>query len=41
MKKLGIGLIGLGFMGSTHFRIYEAMENAQVKALARRTIPSR
>ena len=34
MKKLGIGLIGLGFMGSTHFRIYEAMENAQVKALA-------
>ncbi len=34
MKKIGIGLIGLGFMGSTHFRIYQAMGNAQVTALA-------
>jgi len=34
MKKLGIGVIGLGFMGSTHFRIYQAMDNAQVTALA-------
>lgn len=34
MKKIGIGLIGLGFMGSTHFRIYEAMENARIAALA-------
>ncbi|MBO7146904.1 MAG: Gfo/Idh/MocA family oxidoreductase [Lentisphaeria bacterium] len=34
MKKARIGLIGLGFMGSTHFRIYEAMENAEIVALA-------
>ena len=34
MSKTRIGLIGLGFMGSTHFRIYEAMENAEVVALA-------
>ena len=34
MEKVRIGLIGLGFMGSTHFRIYEAMENAVVVALA-------
>jgi len=34
MKRIGIGLIGLGFMGSTHFRIYEAMENAKIAALA-------
>jgi predicted dehydrogenase len=34
MEKVRVGLIGLGFMGSTHFRIYEAMENAQIVALA-------
>ena len=34
MDKVRIGLIGLGFMGSTHFRIYEEMENAEVVALA-------
>ena len=34
MKKVRIGLIGLGFMGSTHFRIYEAMKDAQIVALA-------
>ncbi len=34
MSKIRVGLIGLGFMGSTHFRIYEAMENAEIKALA-------
>ena len=34
MEKVRIGLIGLGFMGSTHFRIYEAMANAEVVALA-------
>ena len=34
MKKIGIGLIGLGFMGSTHFRIYNAMPNAKIVALA-------
>ena len=34
MGKIGVGVIGLGFMGSTHFRIYQAMENAHVVALA-------
>ena len=34
MDKVRIGLIGLGFMGSTHFRIYEAMKDAQIVALA-------
>ena len=34
MEKVRVGLIGLGFMGSTHFRIYEAMPNAQIVALA-------
>ena len=33
MDKVRIGLIGLGFMGSTHFRIYEAMKDAQIVAL--------
>ena len=34
MGKVRIGLIGLGFMGSTHFRIYEELEDAQIVALA-------
>ncbi|MBQ4480921.1 MAG: Gfo/Idh/MocA family oxidoreductase [Victivallales bacterium] len=34
MGKTRIGLIGLGFMGSTHFRIYREMENAEIVALA-------
>ena len=34
MKQVKVGLIGLGFMGSTHFRIYEAMPNAKIVALA-------
>ncbi len=34
MKQVKIGLIGLGFMGSTHFRIYEEMPNAKIVALA-------
>ena len=34
MEKVRIGLIGLGFMGSTHFRIYQELENAQLVALA-------
>ena len=34
MKKIRIWIIGLGFMGSTHFRIYGDMNNAQVVALA-------
>ena len=34
MKKVRIGLIGLGFMGTRHFEIYRGMENAEVVALA-------
>ena len=34
MEKVRVGLIGLGFMGSTHFRIYEELEDAQIVALA-------
>ena len=34
MKTVKIGLIGLGFMGSTHWRIYKAMKDVQIVALA-------
>ena len=34
MKEVKIGLIGLGFMGSTHWRIYEALPQVKVVALA-------
>ncbi len=34
MAKVRIGLIGLGFMGSTHFRIYRSLKDAQIVALA-------
>ena len=34
MKEVKIGLIGLGFMGSTHWRIYESLPNVKVVALA-------
>ena len=34
MEKVRVGLIGLGFMGSTHFRIYRELEDAQIVALA-------
>lgn len=33
-KKVKIGLIGLGFMGSTHFRIHQSNPDAQITALA-------
>lgn len=33
-KKVKIGLIGLGFMGTTHYRIYNSLSNAQVVAVA-------
>ncbi len=32
--KVRIGLIGLGFMGTTHFRIYQDLPDAQVVAVA-------
>lgn len=34
MAKVRIGLIGLGFMGSTHFRIYKGMADAEIVAVA-------
>ena len=34
MKEVKIGLVGLGFMGSTHWRIYEALPQVRVVALA-------
>ena len=34
MKEVKIGLIGLGFMGSTHWRIYESLPQVKVIALA-------
>ena len=34
MKEVKVGLIGLGFMGSTHWRIYEALPGVKVTALA-------
>ena len=34
MSKVRIGIIGLGFMGSTHFRIYRSLPNAEIVALA-------
>ena len=34
MAEVRIGIIGLGFMGSTHWRIYEAMKGARIVALA-------
>ena len=32
MKKVRIGLIGFGFMGTTHWGIYKGLKNAQVVA---------
>jgi predicted dehydrogenase len=34
MKKVKVGLVGLGFMGTTHFRIYDELDNAEVIAIA-------
>ncbi|HBE03801.1 MAG TPA: hypothetical protein DC049_15205, partial [Spirochaetia bacterium] len=34
MKKINVGIIGLGFMGSTHFRIYQKNPKARLLALA-------
>ncbi len=33
-KKIRVGIIGLGFMGSTHFRIYQNNEKSEVVAVA-------
>lgn len=34
MKQVKIGLVGLGFMGTTHWGVYKGMKNAKVVALA-------
>jgi len=34
MKKVKIGLIGLGFMGTTHFRIHQGLPYAEIAAVA-------
>ena len=34
MKEIRIGLVGLGFMGSTHYRIYSELPNCRVVAVA-------
>ncbi len=34
MKKVRIGLVGLGFMGTTHWRIYREMKGVEIVALA-------
>ncbi|MDD2403797.1 MAG: Gfo/Idh/MocA family oxidoreductase [Victivallaceae bacterium] len=34
MEKVRIGIIGLGFMGTTHFRIYRGLPNAEIIAIA-------
>ena len=34
MKEVKVGIVGLGFMGSTHFRIHSSMPNVKVVALA-------
>ena len=32
MDKIKVGLIGLGFMGTTHFDIYKKLKNVEVVA---------
>ena len=34
MKELKVGLIGLGFMGTTHFRIYQSLPGVKIAAIA-------
>ena len=34
MKQVKIGIIGLGFMGTTHWGVYKEMKNAKIVALA-------
>jgi predicted dehydrogenase len=34
MKKIRIGIAGLGFMGTTHFSIYRALKNAEIAAIS-------
>ncbi len=34
MRKIGVGIVGLGFMGTTHFRIYKGLPGVRVVAVA-------
>ena len=34
MKKVNIGIVGLGFMGTTHWGVYKGMKNARIVAIA-------
>lgn len=34
MKMVNIGIVGAGFMGTTHWRIYKGLKNARIVALA-------
>ena len=34
MKKVKVGIVGLGFMGTTHWGVYKGMKNAQIVAIA-------
>ena len=34
MKQVKVGLVGLGFMGTTHWGIYKSFKNAKIVALA-------
>ena len=34
MATVKVGIIGLGFMGSTHWQIYQGMRGAKIVALA-------
>ena len=34
MKQVKIGIVGLGFMGTTHWGIYKGLKNAKIVALA-------
>ena len=34
MKQVKVGIVGLGFMGTTHWSIYKGMKNAKIVAIA-------
>ena len=34
MKQVKVGIVVLGFMGTTHWGIYKGMKNAKIVALA-------
>jgi predicted dehydrogenase len=34
MQKVKVGIIGLGFMGTTHFQIYQKLKNVEIAAIS-------